>query len=289
MSQALGNSSEQNRKKPCTHLPYKPVGRGSQAAYSISRISDKLGRNVRVRERLQFQVWSPGKTSLENCVIWMKTWRKCRRELYRYLQDCSKKKERKNVLDKGIASTWLWGGGVAGPPTGQQDQWDPLWNGRVVAFPLNEMGSCGELGTEEGQVWPGFQKDPALYFVGSRVACSQVLRTRGKQEDLFGSCYSNAEGDGAVPEEAGGDATGLPMPLEEEMAEVMQGFVVGLEGCGWVKSREKEQWREEVWAHRPAVAVSYTQQRERSAVLVKGLLLPIYYEIAELIRLLAPL
>lgn len=35
--------------------------------------------------------------------------------------------------------------------------------------------------------------------------------------------------------------------------------------------------------HRPAVAVFYTQQRERAAVLVKGLLLPIYYDIAELI------
>lgn len=75
--------------------------------------------------------------------------------------------------------------------------------------------------------------------MGSRVACSQVLRTRGKQEDLFGSCYSNAEGDGAVPEEAGGDSKGLPMPLEEEMDEVMQGFVVGLEGL-WAGKIQRE-------------------------------------------------
>ena len=47
--QVLGNSSEQRDKKSCPHLPYKAVGRRTQAINYISRICTELDRGVGVR------------------------------------------------------------------------------------------------------------------------------------------------------------------------------------------------------------------------------------------------
>lgn len=47
---------------------------------------------------------------------------------------------------------------VAGTPQGQQDQRDWLWRLWVMAFPLNEKGSCGELGQKRDRYDLGFKR-----------------------------------------------------------------------------------------------------------------------------------
>lgn len=117
MSQALGNSSEQSRKKPGTHLPYKSVVRGSQAAHSISRVSNKLGRDVGAGGEIAIlsMITREGLTG-KRCHL-----NEDLKEMLERVRQISTRLFEKRMFYKGIASTMALRGRVAGTPMGQQD------------------------------------------------------------------------------------------------------------------------------------------------------------------------